>query len=90
MPAAKDKKEYLATIQAFLCVNNLIILVISLVLSRLDMADLPLVGAGIIAMFAGTLLGLVIHDKIPASVFGKVIYAFVGIGGVWIIVSHLV
>ena len=90
LPAAKDKKEYLATIQAFLCVNNLIILVISLVLSRLDMADLPLVGAGIIAMFAGTLLGLVIHGRIPASVFGKVIYAFVGIGGVWIIVSHLV
>ena len=89
LPAAKDKKEYLATIQAFLCVNNLIILVISLVLGRLDMADLPLVGAGVIAMFAGTLLGLVVHDKIPASAFGKVIYAFVGIGGVWIIVSHL-
>ena len=53
------------------------------------MADLPLVGAGVIAMFAGTLLGLVVHDKIPASAFGKVIYAFVGIGGVWIIVSHL-
>ena len=89
LPATKDKKEYLATIQAFLCVNNLIILVISLVLGRLHMTDLPLVGAGIAAMFAGTLLGLVIHDKIPASVFGKVIYAFVGIGGVWIIVSHL-
>ena len=89
LPATKDKKEYLATIQAFLCVNNLIILVISLVLGRLDMADLPLVGAGVIAMFAGTLLGLVVHDKIPASAFGKVIYAFVGIGGVWIIVSHL-
>ena len=53
------------------------------------MADLPMVGAGIIAMLAGTLLGLVIHNRIPASVFGKVIYAFVGIGGVWIIVSHL-
>ena len=90
LPATKDKKEYLATIQAFLCVNNLIILVISLVLGRLDMADLPLVGAGVIAMFAGTLLGLVVHDKIPASAFGKVIYAFVGIGGLWIIVSHLI
>ena len=89
LPATKDKKEYLARIQAFLCVNKLIILVISLVLGRLDMADLPLVGAGVIAMFAGTLLGLVVHDKIPASAFGKVIYAFVGIGGVWIIVSHL-
>ena len=43
----------------------------------------------IVAMLAGTLLGLVIHDKIPSSVFGKVIYAFVGIGGIWIIVSHL-
>ena len=89
LPATKSKKEYLATIQAFLCVNNIVVLMISLFLGRLDMADLPMVGAGIVAMLAGTLLGLVIHDKIPSSVFGKVIYAFVGIGGVWIIVSHL-
>ena len=90
LPATKSKKEYLATIQAFLCVNNIVVLMISLFLGRLDMADLPMVGAGIVAMLAGTLLGLVIHDKIPSSVFGKVIYAFVGIGGVWIIVSHLI
>ena len=89
LPATKSKKEYLATIQAFLCVNNLVVLAISLLLGRLNMGDLPMVGAGIIAMLAGTLLGLVIHNRIPASVFGKVIYAFVGIGGVWIIVSHL-
>ena len=89
LPATKSKKEYLATIQAFLCVNNIVVLIISLVLGRLDMADLPMVGAGIVAMLVGTLLGLVIHNKIPASVFGKVIYAFVGVGGMWIIVSHL-
>ncbi|MDO5132029.1 MAG: sulfite exporter TauE/SafE family protein [Eubacteriales bacterium] len=89
LPATKSKKEYLATIQAFLCVNNLLILVISLVLSRLDMADLPMVGAGICAMLAGTLLGLKLHDRIPAVIFGRVIYAFVGFGGIWIIISHL-
>ena len=89
LPATKNKKEYLATIQAFLCVNNIVVLLISLFLGRLDMADLPMVGAGIVAMLAGTLLGLVIHDRIPSSVFGKVIYAFVGVGGIWIIVSHL-
>ena len=89
LPATRSKKEYLATIQAFLCVNNIVVLLISLFLGRLDMADLPMVGAGIVAMLAGTLLGLVIHDRIPSSVFGKVIYAFVGIGGIWIIVSHL-
>lgn len=89
LPATKDKKEYLATIQAFLCINNLLILAISLVLGRLDLADLPLVGAGVAALATGTLLGLLIHDRIPSDVFGKVIYAFVRIGGVWIIVSHL-
>ena len=89
LPATKDKREYLATIQAFLCVNNLIILVISLVMGRLAMADLPLVGAGTAALAAGTFLGLAIHDRIPAAMFGKVIYAFVGIGGLWIIISHL-
>lgn len=90
LPATKSKKEYLATIQAFLCINNLVILVISLALGRLDMADLPMVGAGIAAMIAGTLLGLAIHDRIPADRFGKVIYAFVGIGGIWIIATHLI
>ena len=89
LPATKDKKEYLATIQAFLCINNLVILLISLFLGRLAVADLPLIAAGTAAMLAGTLLGLVIHDRIPSSVFGKVIYAFVGIGGLWIIISHL-
>ena len=89
LPATKGKKEYLATIQAFLCLNNLMILVISLVLGRLELADLPMVGAGTAALIAGTLLGLAIHDRIPSEVFGKVIYAFVGIGGIWIIVSHL-
>ena len=89
LPATNDKEEYLATIQAFLCVNNIVVLVISIALGRLDMADLPMVGAGVIALAAGTLLGLHIHDRIPASVFGKVIYAFVGIGGVWIIIGHL-
>lgn len=83
LPATKGKREYLATIQAFLCLNNIMIL------GRLDMADLPMVGAGTAALLAGTLLGLVIHDRIPSAVFGKVIYAFVGMGGIWIIVSHL-
>ena len=58
-------------------------------MGRLAMADLPLVGAGTVALAAGTLLGLAIHDRIPAAMFGKVIYAFVGIGGLWIIISHL-
>lgn len=89
MPAAKDKKEYLATIQAFLCINNFIILFISLALGRLELTDLPMIGTGIAGMLSGTLLGLLIHDRIPASVFGKVIYAFVGVGGLWIIISHL-
>ena len=54
LPATKGKKEYLATIQAFLCLNNLMILVISLVLGRLELADLPMVGAGTAALIAGT------------------------------------
>ena len=65
------------------------ILVISLLLRRLDMADLPMAAAGVAALIAGTLLGLAVHDRIPSGVFGRVIYAFVGIGGLWIIISHL-
>ncbi len=90
LPATKSKKEYLATIQAFLCVNNFVVLFISLILGRLDVTDFPLVAAGLIGMGAGSVLGLLIHDRIPADKFGKVIYAFVGIGGLWIIVNHLI
>ena len=90
LPAINDKKEYLATIQAFLCVNNLVILTISLLLRRLNAGDLPMICAGTIAMIAGTFLGLYVHKKIPSELFGKVIYAFVGIGGLWIIISHLI
>lgn len=89
LPATKDKTEYLATIQAFLFVNNTLILIISLVLGRLDISDIPMVSAGLIALLAGTLLGLKIHDRIPSESFGRVIYFFIGIGGIWIIVSHL-
>ena len=64
-------------------------MIISLVLGRLDMGDVPMVGAGVVALLAGTLLGLRIHDQIPSEIFGKVIYSFVGIGGIWIIVSRL-
>ena len=90
LPATKTKEEYPASTQAFLCVNNYVILVISLILGRLSTAYLPLVGAGAAALIAGTLLGLAIHKKIPSEIFGKVIYAFVGVGGLWIIVSHLI
>ena len=90
LPAINDKKEYLATIQAFLCVNNLVILTISLLLRRLNAGDLPMICAGTIAMIAGTFLGLYVHKKIPSELFGKFIYAFVGIGGLWIIISHLI
>ena len=89
LPAVEDKTDYLATIQAFLCVNNLVILVISMALGRLEAGDLLMICAGIIGMAIGTLLGLIVHNKIPSDVFGKVIYAFVGVGGVWIIVSHM-
>ena len=54
-----------------------------------DFSEDYLKKAGTVALVAGTLLGLAIHKKIPADMFGKIIYAFVGIGGIWIIVSHL-
>ena len=49
----------------------------------------PTAKSGTAALIAGILLGLAIHDKIPSAAFGKVIYAFVGIGGIWIIAGHM-
>ena len=90
MPAVDDKKEYLATIQAFLCFNNILVLIISFILGRLTLADLPVMAAGVVSLFIGTFLGLYIFKKLPAKGFSRIIYAFVGIGGVWMIISHLI
>ena len=57
--------------------------------TMITMGFLPLIGAGAAGLGAGSFLGLLIHDRIPADRFGRVIYAFVGIGGFWIIVTHL-
>ena len=90
IPAVDGKKEYLATIQAFLCANNILILIISIVLGRLSLGDLPVMAGGLAALLIGTFLGLYIFKKLPAEGFSRIIYSFVGIGGIWIIVSHLI
>lgn len=89
IPSVNNKKEYLGTIQAFLCFNNVLVVIISLILGRLTLADVPVMGVGAAALLIGTVLGLYIFKKLPAKGFSRIIYAFVGISGIWMIVSHV-
>lgn len=87
--AIDDKDEYMGTMQMLLCINNGLGVVIRILNKSIILSDAPLIGIGWICMLAGTFLGLILFKKFSKEVFKKVIYAFVGLNGIWIIVNNL-
>lgn len=87
--ALDDKDEYMGTMQMLLCINNGLGVAIRVFNGTLTMSDAPMLGFGWVAMLLGTALGLIIFKKFSKDLFRKIIYAFVGLNGVWIVVSKL-
>lgn len=88
MPSVEDKTEYMGTMQMFLCINNGLGIILRIARGALTAADLPVIGIGWIFMLLGTFAGLVLFKKLSKEVFRKIIYAFVGINGLWIVIQH--
>lgn len=87
--AIDDKDEYMGTMQMLLCINNGLGVVLRIANGSLVLADAPLIGIGWIFMIIGTVLGLVLFKILSKDIFKKVIYAFVGLNGLWIVCSTL-
>ena len=88
LPATKEKQEYLATIQAFFAICNVVSIVMRIAMGSMALSDMPLVVCGWVAMFVATVLGVRLFSKIKAETFRKLVYAFIGANGAWIIISH--
>lgn len=89
LSAYNDKKEYLACMQTLFALSNIVSIIIRISFGSLEMTDFRYVVIGWIAMAVGTILGLKVFKRLNNNVFKKVIYFFIGINGLWIVISHL-
>ena len=89
LPAVKEKREYLATIQAFFALTNLEATIIRAIMGSLTFGDLPLLCGAWAAMLAGTGVGFILFKNVKTAFLKKAVYLFIGIVGVWIIVSRV-
>ena len=89
LPALQDKTEYMATFQCFFTMINVVALSIRIGMGSMAAADLPLVLTGWMATFLGTFLGTKIFAGIKSGGFEKLVYVFVGVNGLYIVLSHI-
>lgn len=89
LQSVKKKESYLATIQFYFLITNLIGITIRLSKGALNTGHLPLILVGWIAMGTGTLLGIKSFQLIPLILLKKIVYLFVGISGIWLILSSI-
>ncbi len=89
IPATDSKEEYLACIQTLFVFTNAINIGVRISRGAYVVEDIPLILTGWVAMFIGTLLGQVAFRKIDAKIFNKIVYAVVGLNGLWILLSHI-
>lgn len=87
LPAAKNKESYLANIQVYFLINNLIGISIRLSKGALETSQIPLILIGWIGIALGTFAGIKSFQSIPMSKLKKMVYLFVGISGLMLIIS---
>lgn len=88
--AIDDNEEYIASIQSVFLISTIFNLVARVMTKSLVKEDVPLIVVGWIVMFLGTYFGLKVLKKIETSLLKKIIYAFIGLNGIWIIISHTI
>lgn len=90
VPSIDDKLEYFASSQAcFLC-SSLACISARLFAGVYEVSDLPNLLYIAVFFFLGIFFGLKILKKIKGDAFKKIIYAFIGLNGVYIIIKQLI
>lgn len=89
LQAVKRKESYIASIQFYFLINNIIGISIRISKGALSISDIPLLFIGWIGIGTGTLLGIKSFQLISMSRLKKLVYLFVGISGIWLIVSSI-
>lgn len=89
-PSIEDKDEYLRTMQYFFFCSNLISLPIRLSHAQISRPLVNAVLLGWTAVFIGSYIGMKISGKLKGNVIKKLVYGFIGLDGIWMIVSQLI
>jgi uncharacterized membrane protein YfcA len=90
LPAVKLKESYMATIQFYFLINNVIGIAIRLSKGALSTNHLPLIFIGWIGIGAGTLLGIKSFSLIKLEILKKIVYLVVGISGLMLIFNSMI
>lgn len=88
LPALKNKKEYLASFQMFFLITNLANISVRIFKGAFEISNYPVILTSIVGLVIGIILGSLIFKKINGVLFEKIVYALVGLNGLWIIISH--
>jgi len=89
IPATQTKEEYLGTGQTCFTICNAGSLAVRLARGVLESSELSFLAVGWICMLSGAMVGQLGFKKINAKLFNRIVYAFVGLNGLWIFISHL-
>lgn len=89
LPSLQDKIQYIATIQAYFCCCNIVNLVVRILGGMIKLEHLPAIGFGWGGVAIGSLTGLLFLNKMQLPFLKKIIYAFVGLNGIWIIIQEI-
>jgi len=88
--AVKDKKHYLATIQAYFLVCNIQSILIRSYHGAFEISHIPIILIGWVAIAVGTYVGLLLFKRTPDYLLKRIVYMFVGASGLWIAIQHLI
>ncbi len=90
LAGTNEKRAYLATLQCYFLFSNVATIAIRTGAGAVEVSHIPLVLSGWAGISLGTFLGLKLFEKLPKSLLKKLVYAFVGVSGLWMVVQELV
>lgn len=89
LPAVGQKTAYLATIQAYFTLCNVTNLTMRVAKGALEITHTVDILIGWAAVAVGTALGLVAFKRLKLLGLKRIVYAFIGLNGVWVMMQEL-
>lgn len=84
--AAKDKKEYIATLQ-FLSLSMIVLKFVYLWLTvGISKQTLIISPFGVVASVLGMILGMFVFDKLPHKTINRIVYVIMAVAGIWYVI----
>ncbi len=89
LPAIGEKTAYLATIQAYFTLCNITNVSLRIAQGALVEGYTADILVGWIAVLIGTLCGLWAFARVNQGALKRIVYAFIGLNGLWVVIQEL-